>query len=138
MNDVNLHSVDSALRAGSTASPPPQQSQQAAVVSQTVVPIAEEGQQAKQAEKDNLKLAEQTDQSKEKQLEGAVTKLNDYIQTVQRDLEFQTDDESGKSVITVIDRQTSKVVRQMPDDVALRLAQDLQQDEPISLLNIKV
>ena len=138
MNDVNLNSVDSALRAGSTASPPPQQSQQAAVVSQTVVPIAEDGQQAKQAEKDSLNLAEQSDQSKEKQLEGAVTKLNDYIQTVQRDLEFQTDDESGKSVITVIDRQTSKVVRQMPDDVALRLAQDLQQDEPISLLNIKV
>ncbi len=139
MNDVKLNGVDLALRVGSAASPPQQQSQQAAVVSRT----AEDGsgQESKQIEEIGQKIAEKTDREQEQnkqQLEAAVTKLNDYIQNVQRDLEFQTDQASGKTVITVVDRQTSEVVRQIPDDVALRLAQNLQQDEPLSLFNIKV
>jgi flagellar protein FlaG len=73
----------------------------------------------------------------EEKLDAAVTKLNDYIQNVQRDLEFKTDDASGKTVVTVIDRQTDEVVRQIPDDVALTMAQNLLQDEPLSLFNIK-
>ena len=39
---------------------------------------------------------------------------------------------------TVVDKETSEVVRQIPDDVALKLAQDLQQSEPLSLFNAKV
>ena len=71
-------------------------------------------------------------------VESAVTKLNDYVQSVQRNLQFNLDDESGKTVITVVDRNTSDVIRQIPDDVALKLAQDLQQNEPLSLFNAKV
>jgi len=71
-------------------------------------------------------------------VESAVTKLNDYVQTVQRNLQFNLDEDSGKTVITVVDRNTSAVIRQIPDDVALKLAQDLQQDEPLSLFNAKV
>ena len=73
-----------------------------------------------------------------KSVESAVTKLNDYVQSVQRNLQFNLDDESGKTIITVVDRNTSAVIRQIPDDVALKLAQDLQQDEPLSLFNAKV
>lgn len=74
----------------------------------------------------------------EESVESAVTKLNDYVQTVQRNLQFSLDDDSGKTVITVTDTKTSEVVRQIPDDVALRLARDLLQDEPISLFSAKV
>lgn len=72
------------------------------------------------------------------EVEGAVTKLNDFVQTVQRNLQFNLDDTSGKTIITVVDKQTSEVVRQIPDDVAIKLAQDLQQSEPLSLFNAKV
>jgi len=71
-------------------------------------------------------------------VEQAVANLNQYVQSVQRDLQFRLDDTSGKTVITVFDSSTEKVVRQIPDDVALRLARDLQQEEPISLFNAKV
>ena len=67
-----------------------------------------------------------------------MTKLNDFVQTVQRNLQFNLDDTSGKTIITVVDKETSEVVRQIPDDVAIRLAQELQQSEPISLFNAKV
>ena len=72
------------------------------------------------------------------EVEGAVTKLNDFVQTVQRNLQFNLDDTSGKTIITVVDKHTSEVVRQIPDDVAVKLAQDLQQSEPLSLFNAKV
>jgi flagellar protein FlaG len=72
------------------------------------------------------------------EVENAVTKLNDFVQTVQRNLQFNLDDLSGKTIITVVDKETSEVVRQIPDDVAVRLAQDLQQSEPLSLFNAKV
>lgn len=72
------------------------------------------------------------------EVEGAVTKLNDFVQTVQRNLQFNLDDTSGKTIITVVDKQTSEVVRQIPDDVAIKLAQDLHQSEPLSLFNAKV
>ncbi|UZE97565.1 flagellar protein FlaG [Alkalimarinus alittae] len=138
MNDVKTNSVDLALRVGSAASPPQQHSQQAAKVSGATDESVQNVRPKADISLVEVDKNEQTQEQKDKQLEGAVTKLNDYIQNVQRDLEFQTDDSSGKTVITVVDRQTSEVVRQIPDDVALKLAQDLQQDEPLSLFNIKV
>ncbi len=140
MNDVQLNRVDPGSRAGSaSASASPQQHSQQV----TGVEISDKGsvQDSKPSEVVNLRanenIANNQDQN-DKQLEGAVTKLNDYIQDVQRDLQFQTDDSSGKTVITVVDRQTEEVVRQIPGDVALKLAQQLQQGEPLSLFNIKV
>ena len=138
MNDVKVNSIDLAARVGSAASPPQQHSQQAATVSGAIDGSAQNVNSSAEVSQIGAEKSSQTQEQKDKQLEGAVTKLNDYIQNVQRDLEFQTDDSSGKTVITVVDRQTSEVVRQIPDDVALKLAQDLQQDEPLSLFNIKV
>lgn len=136
MNEVNLSSVEQTLRGASAATTPQKDSQPLAAVPKTV----ETDQQEKKAAELNQKVAEQVSQGEkvqEEKLDAAVTKLNDYIQNVQRDLEFKTDDASGKTVVTVIDRQTEEVVRQIPDDVALTMAQNLQQDEPLSLFNIK-
>jgi len=72
------------------------------------------------------------------ELNEAVSRLNDFVQSVQRDLEFDVNDDTGQTVVRVIDQQTDEVVRQIPDDLALKLAENLQQDEPLSLLNIKV
>ena len=71
-------------------------------------------------------------------MNDAVSQLNDYVQNVQRDLQFEVDNESGQTIVRVVDQQTQEVVRQMPDEVALRLAEKLQQDEPLTLFNIKV
>lgn len=84
---------------------------------------------------ERLKKAQAEQQQK---VRDAVSKLNDYAQSVQRDLQFEADEESGMTVIRVVDQATKEVVRQIPDEVALNLARKLQQDEPISLLNITV
>ena len=71
-------------------------------------------------------------------LKEAVSHLNEYVQTVQRDLKFELDDASGKTVVTVVDRQTQEVIRQIPDEVALRLARNLQDEQPVNLISTSV
>lgn len=55
----------------------------------------------------------------------AVAKLNDYVQSFQRDLKFTVDEELGRPIVRVVDRATQEVVRQIPNDVTLRLARNL-------------
>ena len=136
MNEVKLSVVDSSLRDGSVATKPQQESRSSEAMPKAV-DTEQKLNKADELSQENAKQVGQNQKVPAEQLEVAVTKLNDYIQDVQRDLEFKTDDASGKTVVTVIDRQTSEVVRQIPDDVALTLAQNLQQDEPLSLFNIK-
>ena len=56
------------------------------------------------------------------QIKKAVTKLNDYVQNIQRDLSFSVDQDSGQTVIKVLDTQTKEVIRQIPAEETLKLA----------------
>lgn len=71
-------------------------------------------------------------------LNSAVTKLNEFVQTVQRDLKFEVDSELGQTIVRVVDKDSQEVIRQIPDEVALRLAENLLQDEPLTLFSEKV
>ncbi len=62
-------------------------------------------------------------------VEQAIAHLNDYVQSMQRDLHFSLDEASGKAVVRVIDRSTQEVVRQIPGDVALQLARNLKSNQ---------
>lgn len=82
--------------------------------------------------------AQQTAEAKSVEVKEAVSKLNEYSQSTQRSLDFQLDDESGKTVIRVYDRRSEQLVRQIPDEVALELAKSLNGDEPLMLFNAQV
>lgn len=69
------------------------------------------------------------------QLEKMVARLNEHAQASERDLEFSLDEETGKTVITVLDRTTSEVIRQLPNDVTLNLARQLNDGDPIHLFS---
>lgn len=60
-------------------------------------------------------------------LEAAVSSVNSFVQTIRRDLNFDLDDSSGKMVVRVTDGATGNVVRQIPTEDALRLAENLEQ-----------
>lgn len=131
MSDVKINGLAPQVEKPVVTIPSSQQTQGIPNVNEKVVP--ENVGQLKEA-RQNAEAQE----VKQASVESAVTKLNEYVQSIQRDLQFNLDDQSGKTVITVLDRQTSAVIRQIPDDVALKLAQDLQQNEPLSLFNAKV
>lgn len=69
---------------------------------------------------------EQAQVSREK-IDKVVSELKDFAQTMQRDLNFHVDDASGRVVIRVIDASTNKVVRQIPEEEVLSLAQRLEE-----------
>lgn len=72
------------------------------------------------------------------EVEAAVAKLNDYVQSTERRLDFQVDEDSGRSVIKVFDKETEELVRQIPSEQALELARRLGDEEPSFLFNAEV
>jgi flagellar protein FlaG len=59
-------------------------------------------------------------------LEQALQDLNGYVQTVQRNLQFDIDDTSGHTIIRVVDSKTEEVIRQIPSEEVLALARHLK------------
>lgn len=66
--------------------------------------------------------AEQSAKPSAEQLQSAVHKLNDYVQNIQRTLSFSVDEDTGTTVVKVIDTETKEVVRQIPAEEMLSLA----------------
>lgn len=57
---------------------------------------------------------------------AATQMINAYLRRMDRGLRFHVDEGSGKTVIKVVDNRTREVVRQIPPEVVLRLAERLQ------------
>jgi len=55
----------------------------------------------------------------------ALERLQSYADRLNRNLEFSVDDSSGRTVVTVRDGSTEEVIRQIPSEEALRLANDI-------------
>ncbi len=75
----------------------------------------------------------QTDDSKK--LNEAVRVLNEQVQSVQRELRFSVDEDSGQTVIKVIDLSTKEVIRQIPNEEALGVAKTLNEGADVKLFS---
>lgn len=60
-------------------------------------------------------------------LEKAVSDMQDFVQSVRRDINFQLDDGTGQVVVRVTEAATGDVIRQIPSEEALRLAENLSE-----------
>lgn len=76
--------------------------------------------------------SEEATQPDKQALEDAVTSIQETTQALQRNLNFSIDDSTGRMVVKVTDSASGEVIRQMPTEDALRLAESL--DEMRSLL----
>lgn len=81
--------------------------------------------------------ASQQQQQGQQQLQEAVSRINDYVQNVQRSIRFSVDEVSGKDVVTVLDKQTDEVIRQIPIEEVLVFARNLaeQNDGDLNLFS---
>lgn len=70
-------------------------------------------------------------------VQAAVEQMNEYIQSTQRDLHFSYDAEAGETVVKVLDRVTRDVIRQIPDEIFLKLSQSIDLQRDFHLLNIQ-
>lgn len=144
MNDVTLNSPDLKLVRTSSQTPARANSSSQAegkiasdlADSSVVVSQSQSPQAASEVSK--AERLQARNEAQREALDDAVSQLNDFVQSVQRDLQFEVDNDLGQTIVRVVDQETQEVIRQIPDEVALRLAEKLQQDEPLTLFNIKV
>ncbi len=54
--------------------------------------------------------------------EETVARLNDVLKERARELEFSVDDDSGRTIVRVIHKESGEVIRQLPPEVVLRFA----------------
>ncbi|QTN40191.1 flagellar protein FlaG [Marinobacter salsuginis] len=144
MNDVNLNSPDLKLVRTSEQAPARAISSSQAegrnasdLAGSSAAVTQAQNPQATSAVSKAEKLQARSEAQRE-ELDDAVSQLNDFVQNVQRDLQFEVDSDLGQTIVKVVDQSTKEVIRQIPDELALRLAENLQQDEPLTLFNIKV
>ena len=62
-----------------------------------------------------------------KQLEGVAQQLQDFMGEMSRSLQFQVDEDSGRDVIKVIDKNSGDVIKQYPSEEVLELVSKLSQ-----------
>ncbi|MHC8340371.1 flagellar protein FlaG [Pseudomonas sp. HLT2-19-2] len=107
---------------------------------QVATPIAEKAAQKPLAEtapvvavKDESKGT----QTEQEQLKMAVQEIEKFVQSVKRNLEFSIDEPSGKVVVRVIASDSGEVIRQIPNEEVLKLANSLN-DASSLLFSAKV
>lgn len=133
MNEIKANEL--AAQAANTLSSSPQlksSSQDVGAIAKAVQAMPSSGKELPQ--EDKLSNAE----VKSIEVKDAVSKLNEYVQKTQRNLDFSLDEDSGKTVIKVYDRDSEQLVRQIPDEVALELAKKLNTEEPALLFSAQV
>jgi len=65
------------------------------------------------------------------ELNQVVESINSYLQATRRALEFSVDDSSGRTVITVMDGDREEVIRQIPPEAVLALAEQIQEEQDV-------
>lgn len=53
------------------------------------------------------------------------SKLQDFVNLIDKKLQFSVDEDSGRQVVTVTDKLSGDVIRQIPSEEVLRLARNL-------------
>lgn len=114
------NSLNPALPGGSNAS--------VEAVRKQAVSVAEPGDEEQAA---HSVAAEKAEISRE-QVESAVSTIQEFVQSVRRSINFSLEDNSGRVVVKVTDATSGDVIRQIPSEEALQLAESL--DEVRSLL----
>lgn len=123
-NDISMSALSNGLRlrGGSVGANPVAGKQ---VESASAVKAADQTRPVDQA--DQTKGAADAASSRWLGLEEAVARLNDTVQSIQRQLQFSVDDDSGETIVKVVDRETDKVIRQIPAEEVLKMKENLRE-----------
>jgi len=66
-------------------------------------------------------------ENQKKELSQAVSDLNDFVQNIQRNVYFSVDDDTGRTIVRVVDRETDELIRQIPSEEVLNIARSLEE-----------
>lgn len=69
----------------------------------------------------------ESSQPSSQQLEKAAENMNKHVQNLKRDLHFSVDEDTGETVIRVVDSESQKTIRTIPSDEFLSMQQQFNQ-----------
>lgn len=59
------------------------------------------------------------------QVEAAVNQIQQFTEALTQNLKFSIDEDTGKTVVKIVDMQTQEVIRQIPSEEAIKIASTL-------------
>jgi flagellar protein FlaG len=68
-------------------------------------------------------------------IEKAVATIQEYVQSLQRDLHFTVDEDLERTVIKVVDGDSGELIRQIPEEAFLELARKLSDQGDFQLFD---
>ncbi len=78
----------------------------------------------------------QAQRSSESDVASAVEKLNDFASKNASDLNFSKDQDTGKTIVKVVDKATDAVIREIPSEEAIAIAKSIDKMQGL-LINHK-
>ena len=109
LNDIVNNGLQPAIKAREVGAVPPEKQPEPDITEPTAQP---EQQTAEQPEPEELQLA--------------ISKLNDYVQNIQRTLSFTVEETTGVTVVRVFDSETEELIRQIPAEETIKLAASIE------------
>ncbi|BAO44298.1 flagellar protein FlaG [Thiolapillus brandeum] len=76
-------------------------------------------------------LPQEADTPSREHLTSAVDNLNKYVRAIRRELQFSIDENSGRTVIKVLDAETKEIIRQIPPEEVVLLSKNLGKRESV-------
>jgi flagellar protein FlaG len=59
-------------------------------------------------------------------IESVTRQIDSFLRSINRSLQFRVDESTGRMIVSICDAETGEVIRQVPGEEALRIAQDLE------------
>lgn len=81
---------------------------------------------AAEAEQRMQESLQETNEVSAEELQAAIDRLNELMKDGQRSLAFSVDDDLGEVVVKVMDKKTDELIRQIPNEEALKFAKNLE------------
>ena len=85
----------------------------------------------------DLELGADRERPTQERVSDTVDQLNELMQQSRRELHFSVDENSGRTVIKVIDSATQELVRQIPPEQLLSLMHNFENDSSSLLLDVE-
>ena len=93
--------------------------------------VKKSGSQAQQYQSNADTAATQQQPLEREQLEKVAQQLQDFMGEMNRSLQFKVDEDSGRDVIKVLDKDSGEVIKQYPSEEVLSLVSKLSESAGI-------
>lgn len=118
---TNITPSSSAVTAGRLAS---ESNPPAAEMTQKLTPEQQQTRSVERTTNENPQLTV-------KELEQTVEAMNDVMSSLARGLNFQIDDDNGRTIIKVIDKETKDLIKQFPSEDLVKLITSMKNMQSI-------